>query len=171
MRRPPSDRTTEPWSRLGHAALGVLAAAWLVGPAPAHADTEPFLGQLAIFAGTYCPKGWLPADGRTLAINQNQALFSLLGTIYGGNGQTTFALPDLRGRASVGVGQGYGLSEVSLGQKDGTEVATVNISAGSGPERAQTQVGPFLGAQVPILPPELGITHCIASQGIFPSQN
>ncbi len=65
-------------------------------------STEPYLSEIALFAFAFAPRGWATCSGQLLPINQNQALFSLLGTTYGGNGQTTFALPDLRGRAPLG---------------------------------------------------------------------
>jgi microcystin-dependent protein len=67
--------------------------------------SEPFLGELRLMSFNFAPQGWAPCNGQQLPINQNQALFALLGTMYGGNGQTTFALPDLRGRAPIHVGQ------------------------------------------------------------------
>ncbi|MEO6238348.1 MAG: tail fiber protein, partial [Vicinamibacterales bacterium] len=70
--------------------------------------TEPFLSEIALFPFNFAPRGWATCSGQLLPINQNQALFALLGTTYGGNGQTTFALPDLRGRVPIGVGQGAG---------------------------------------------------------------
>ena len=82
---------------------------------------EPFLGEIMIFAGNFAPRGWAMCNGQILPIAQNTALFSILGTTYGGNGQTTFALPDLRGRAPVHFGQGPGLSSYSLGQSGGVE--------------------------------------------------
>ncbi|HEV7678736.1 MAG TPA: tail fiber protein [Candidatus Dormibacteraeota bacterium] len=69
--------------------------------------SEPFLGEIRIMSFNYPPKGWATCDGQVLPINQNQALFSLLGTVYGGNGQTTFALPDLRGRMPLHTGPGF----------------------------------------------------------------
>lgn len=69
--------------------------------------SDPFLGEIKIVPWTYAPKGWAFCNGQFLPINQNQALFSLLGTMYGGNGQTTFALPDFRGRVPLHVGAGY----------------------------------------------------------------
>ncbi len=86
---------------------------------------EAFIGELMLFAGTYAPRGWLPCQGQTLPINQNEALFSILGVNYGGNGTTTFALPDLRGRAPLGVGQGPGLSPKTLGEVGGYEQVTL----------------------------------------------
>jgi microcystin-dependent protein len=86
---------------------------------------EPFLGQVEIYAFDFPPKGWATCSGQLLPINQNQALFSLLGTTYGGNGQTTFGLPDLRGRMAIGWGQGQGLSNYNLGQVGGEEAHTL----------------------------------------------
>ena len=83
----------------------------------------PFLGELKIISWNFAPKGWALCNGQFLPINQNQALFSILGTTYGGNGQTTFALPDLRGRVPIHQGDGF-----TLGQKMGEEFHTVNMS-------------------------------------------
>ena len=76
----------------------------------------PFIAEIVLFAGNFAPRGWAFCQGQILSIAQNTALFSILGTTYGGNGQTTFALPDLRGRVPVGPGQGPGLANVSLGE-------------------------------------------------------
>lgn len=105
-----------------------LSAALLAPAAHATCSIEPILGSVCMFAGNFCPRGYAEADGQLMAINQNSALFAILGTTYGGNGQTTFALPDLRGRSAIGVGQGPGLSQVELGQQAGTETVTLNIS-------------------------------------------
>lgn len=86
---------------------------------------DAYLGQIILFAGNFAPKNWAPCDGRLLSIAQNQALFSLLGTIYGGNGVQTFALPDLRGRLPVGQGQAAGGSNYTLGEAAGAETATL----------------------------------------------
>ncbi|MEX0408466.1 tail fiber protein [Aquibium sp. LZ166] len=110
----------------------VAVAAILSGPAftssPANAQAEPFIGQLMLFGGNFCPRGWGRADGSLLAISQNTALFSILGTTYGGNGQTTFALPDLRGRAPIHNGTGPGLTNYILGQTGGAESLTIGIN-------------------------------------------
>lgn len=92
------------------------------------ASADPFLGEIRIFAGNFAPQGWAFCDGQLLAISQNQALFSLLGTTYGGDGQTTFALPDLRGRVPMNAGSGPGLTPRSLGQTGGQEQVTLNVS-------------------------------------------
>ncbi|HEY0765262.1 MAG TPA: tail fiber protein [Pyrinomonadaceae bacterium] len=83
---------------------------------------EPFLSEIRIFSFNFPPKGWAACNGQLLPINQNQALFSLLGTVYGGNGQTNFALPNLRGRASIHEGAGH-----TLGEAAGSSSVTVNI--------------------------------------------
>jgi microcystin-dependent protein len=90
-------------------------------------SVEPFLGEIVIFAFNFAPRGWTQCSGQLLPINQNQALFSLIGTMYGGNGQTTFALPDIRGRVPVGVGQGNGLTPWAPGEKRGTESHTLTV--------------------------------------------
>ncbi|MGC2236234.1 MAG: tail fiber protein [Pyrinomonadaceae bacterium] len=87
--------------------------------------SQPFLGQIQIFPYNFAPRGWAFCSGQILPIAQNTALFSLLGTTYGGNGQTTFALPDLRGRVPNSSGQGPGLSSYDLGQVGGTESTTL----------------------------------------------
>lgn len=90
--------------------------------------SEPFVGQLKMFAGTFAPRGWAFADGQLLAVSQNDALFSLYGTTYGGDGRTTFGLPDLRGRVPVHLGQGPGLAEYRQGSKGGAEEVTLNVN-------------------------------------------
>jgi microcystin-dependent protein len=89
---------------------------------------EPYLGSIILFGGNFAPRGWAFCNGQILPIVQNTALFSLLGTTYGGNGQTTFALPDLRGRAPVHFGQGPGLANYSLGESAGAETVTLTFS-------------------------------------------
>lgn len=80
---------------------------------------EPYLGEIMIFASNYAPQGWLFCHGQLLPINDYLSLFSLLGTMYGGDGRTTFGLPDLRGRVPMGVGQGPGGTNVNQGAKCG----------------------------------------------------
>ncbi|MEZ4884954.1 MAG: tail fiber protein [Chitinophagales bacterium] len=90
--------------------------------------SEPFVGEIRMFAGNFAPRGWAFADGQLLAVSQNDALFSLYGTIYGGDGRTTFALPDLRGRIPLHAGHGPGLSERRLGSKGGSENVTLTVN-------------------------------------------
>ncbi len=78
---------------------------------------EPFIGQIIMFAGNFAPRGWASCDGQILPIADHHALFSVLGTTYGGDGRTTFALPDLRGRVAMHEGTGPGLPQRHLGQK------------------------------------------------------
>jgi microcystin-dependent protein len=200
------------------AALLALAAS-----GSAHAcGSEPYIGEVCTFASNFCPRGYAPANGALLSISQNSALFALLGTTYGGDGQTTFALPNLQGRSVVNVGQAAGLSPVTLGQQRGAEsvalgannlpASNLNVtlnalqangtqkipSAGSllavtntGDRSSTTQVPTYApagtsGTQVALggltatlaggnqpvstLPPQLGMTLCIATEGIFPSR-
>jgi len=90
--------------------------------------SEPFVGEIRMFAGNFAPQGWALCDGQLLAVSQNQALFSLLGTIYGGDGRTTFGLPDLRGRIPIHAGDGPGLSSRRLGAKSGQENVTLTAN-------------------------------------------
>lgn len=86
---------------------------------------EPFIGQIMLFAGNFAPKGWALCNGQLLSIAQNSALFSILGTTYGGNGVQTFGLPDLRGRAAMHFGQGPGLTPRQQGELSGSENVTL----------------------------------------------
>jgi microcystin-dependent protein len=88
--------------------------------------SEAFVGEIRLFAGNFAPRGWALADGQLLAINTNDALFSLYGTIYGGDGRTTFGLPDLRGRIPIHQGQGAALSPRTIGAEGGAETVTIN---------------------------------------------
>ncbi|MEO6831534.1 MAG: tail fiber protein [Chitinophagaceae bacterium] len=89
---------------------------------------EPFVGQISLFGFNFAPAGWALCQGQLLPINQNTALFSLLGTTYGGDGVSNFALPDLRGRAPIAFGQGAGLSNHQQGEKGGAEQATLTAA-------------------------------------------
>jgi microcystin-dependent protein len=86
---------------------------------------EPYLANMAIFAGNFAPRGWMFCQGQLLAIAEYDALFALIGTTYGGDGQTTFGLPDLRSRTSLHMGQGPGLNNYTLGQMSGSESVTL----------------------------------------------
>jgi len=102
-----------------------LVFAVCAGPNPAHAcENEPYIASVCIMAANFCPRGYAEANGQFLPINQYSALYSLVGTFYGGDGRTTFALPDLRGRTPVHVGNGPGLSPITQGQKGGAETVT-----------------------------------------------
>ena len=89
------------------------------------ASAEPYLASVNIFAGNFAPRMWAFCNGQLLPISQYDALFSLIGTTFGGDGQTTFGLPDLRGRTPVGVGDGPGISSIVWGQKSGSYTVTL----------------------------------------------
>lgn len=89
---------------------------------------DPFIGEIIMFAGNFAPRGWAFCSGQLLPISSNSALFSILGTTYGGDGRTTFALPDLRGRVPVHPGSGPGLSTYRLGEKAGAENVTLTTA-------------------------------------------
>ena len=128
------------------AASAVAVASVFTMPQPAKAQSDPFLGQMMLFGGNFCPRGWAKTDGQLLAISSNQALFSLLGTMYGGDGRTTFGLPDLRGRAPISVGQGPGLPSYAQGSKGGSTTFTLTVNQmpshnHTGTMRASTSTG------------------------------
>ena len=114
---------------------------------------NPFIGLITMFAGNFAPRGWALCNGQLLPISSNSALFSILGTTYGGDGRTTFGLPDLRGRAAIHPGHGPGLSAYTLGQKGGLETNTLvaanmpsiplKVSSGNA-----TQANPFANASI-----------------------
>jgi microcystin-dependent protein len=89
---------------------------------------DEFLGIIKLFAGDFAPQGWMLCDGRTLPISHNEALFSVIGNRYGGDGRTNFALPDLRSRLPIGSGQGFGLSPRNLGAAGGVENVTLSTN-------------------------------------------
>ena len=107
--------------------LALVVAVLTLAPAAARAQ-EPFLGEIRLVGFNFAPKGWATCDGQILSISQNTALFALLGTTYGGNGVTTFALPDFRGRTMVHQGQGPGLSNRVIGEEGGAETHTLTIA-------------------------------------------
>lgn len=90
--------------------------------------SSAFVGEIRMFGGNFAPRNWAFCWGQTISIASNSALFALLGTTYGGNGQTTFALPDLRGRVPVGMGQGPGLPDVTQGEVSGTPTLTLTTN-------------------------------------------
>ena len=128
-----ADQERRGWLKKLGAALGL---GLLAGPALAAAPrgtrqtagADPFIGEIMLFAGNYTVNGYAMCDGQLLPINQYQALFSLLGTTYGGNGTTTFGLPDLRGRFPMHFGQGPGLTGHVLGERAGAETTTLTTA-------------------------------------------
>jgi microcystin-dependent protein len=113
---PPAENNMQPF-------LTINCSIALIGIFPSR-NSDPFVGEIRWFGFNFNPRGWALCNGQLLPIAQNQALFSLLGTTYGGDGRTTFALPDLRGRAPIHFGQGTGLSNRVIGSKGGTETVT-----------------------------------------------
>ena len=90
--------------------------------------TEPFIGEIKIFAGNFAIRGWAFCNGAELSVSQNTALFSVIGTTYGGDGRTNFKLPDLQGRVPLGQGQGAGLRRYVLGQRSGSATETLPMN-------------------------------------------
>lgn len=131
---------------------------------------DPFLGQIILFGGNFAPRGWALCDGQLLSIAAHDSLFSLLGTTYGGDGRTTFGLPDLRGRTPVHPGQGLGLSPRRLGSRFGQEQVTLTegqmpahsheVFCEAGQGTAGTPAGNFLGGD------RAGADDLYAGQGI-----
>lgn len=108
--------------------LGLMTLGFLSQPLTAQVGGSPYIGEILLVPYNFQPHGWLFCQGQLLAINQNQALFSLLGTTYGGDGQVNFALPDLRGRSPIGFGQGPGLQNYTQGQSGGEETVTLTLN-------------------------------------------
>ncbi len=114
-------------SAVALAASVAIGALLSPSQAPAQANDQ-YLGQMILVPYNFCPRGWSAADGQLLSIAQNSALFSLLGTIYGGDGRTTFGLPDLRGRAPIHFGSGPGLQTRNLGERGGAQTHTMAVN-------------------------------------------
>lgn len=133
-----------------------------------------FLGQVGLFAGNFAPSGWAFTNGQLLPISENEALFSLIGTNYGGDGQNTFALPDIQGRAVVGTGTGLGLGSWSLGETRGTEDVTLTQALMAAHNHTLPPSADFTGLTGGGQPlsntqPSIALNYLIAMQGIFPS--
>lgn len=202
--------------KLKHGLAGLFALAGLSNlSSTALADPDPFIGQIQITAVAFCPRGWADLNGQIEAISQNTALFSLIGTTYGGDGRTTYALPEARGRALIGVGTRPGFSGVNIGAQFGipdvrlTETqmpshshqvyassaegeigAPANALLGqfpatspdrfyapSSPPATTMHTGTLANAGSPspsaidVHQPSVGIRHCIAQFGRYPSRS
>ena len=110
------------------ASVGMSKFAHATALRPNEMQSQPFIGQISTFGFSFAPRGWAKCDGQLLQIASNTALFSLLGTTYGGDGRTTFGLPDLRGRVPLHQGTGPGLTNRKIGQKAGTETVPANAN-------------------------------------------
>jgi microcystin-dependent protein len=135
----------------------VLVAASLVGAhgsASAQA-TDPYLGQIMCAAYNFTPRGWAPLNGQLLSIASNTALFALLGTMYGGDGKTTFALPDMRGRVMLHAGAGPGLTPRDVGESAGTE--TVTLTSGQLPAHTHTVTPQGSASDATLVSPANGV--------------
>jgi microcystin-dependent protein len=191
------------------AAANILTSSKIKADSTSVNDADPLLGEIMLVGFNFAPRGWAFCDGQILPISQNQSLYSLLGTTYGGDGRTTFALPDLRGRVSIGPDQGPGLPNYSWGQSGGSNTITLteaqlpqhnhalnvksdmgnndnpsgqylasnsegikHYSDSAGAAASNGSIGNSGGSQAHNnMQPYLGIYHCIAMQGVFPSRN
>jgi microcystin-dependent protein len=133
--------------------------------------SQPFLGEIRIFTGNFAPRNWAQTDGQIQQISQNTALFSLLGTYYGGNGTTTFALPDLRGRMPMHVGQGPGLSNRFQAEQAGAEFIALQPTPIPSSPASPVSASVGFRPQVPTVSPFCALNFIIALQGIFPARN
>ncbi|HTB21216.1 MAG TPA: tail fiber protein [bacterium] len=112
--------------------------------------SDPYVGEIRMFGGTFVPSGWLPCDGSLLSIPEYQVLFTVIGTIYGGDGVNNFAVPDLRGRVPINQGAGPGLSPRTIGQSFGSE--TVTLTASQAPHTHVLQAAPVAAPTPPLNP-------------------
>lgn len=103
---------------------------------------QPYVGEIRMFAGNFAPAGWMFCEGQLLPISENETLFQLIGTTYGGDGQSTFALPDLRGRLPIHMGQGPGLSSRILAENGGAEEITLTV------QQVPAHTHPLVGAGI-----------------------
>ena len=162
--------------------------------------SEPFIGEIVMFGGNFAPRNWALCDGQLLAISSNTALFSILGTTYGGDGRTTFGLPDLRGRVPMHPGNGPGLSSRRLGERLGEEthfltaqeVPPAAVNSGLGDQlspdghylaASSAATGNYAATATPNatlagsggphnnMQPSQSVNFIIALQGVFPSRN
>lgn len=140
---------------------------------------NPSLGEIRMFAGNFAPRGWAFCEGQLLPISPNTALFSLLGTTYGGDGRTTFGLPDLRGRAPIGAGTGPGLPAYNLGQRGGTYDTSLSFgstSAQAAPAQGREKVPVVSDVSYPHAPftnmqPYLAVRYIVCISGLYPSRS
>lgn len=159
-------------------AAALVASMVALGGGKAAAQ-ECMTGEVKIFAGSYAPRNWAFADGQLLAISENQTLYSVLGTVYGGDGRSTFGLPDLRGRAPVSAGQGPGLSHYGRGDKGGVEQARgrrltshSHAEGMNGGLIESTTNNDFADGDqwMSVVQPYLAVNYIVCMQGFYPSR-
>jgi microcystin-dependent protein len=139
--------------------------------------SAPFIAEVRIFAGSFAPRGWMRCDGQIMQIEQNRALFSLLGTRFGGDGTLTFGIPDLRDSVPIGHGQGQGLTNRFIGEASGSNTVALkeaqlprhghalNVSNNNADVNGNGASAPHNNMM-----PSLGVTFIIALQGVFPGR-
>ena len=150
-------------------AAALIGGAILATAPTAEAGPDEYMGEIMTVGFNFCPRGTLEADGRLLPINQYQALFSLFGTIYGGDGRTSFGLPDLRGRTMIGSGAGPGLTPRQMGEKGGIEDGSRTMAPAKSDEDALNHgAGASSGNN---MQPYLTLKHCVVTNGTYPSRN
>ncbi|PHR92718.1 MAG: phage tail protein [Robiginitomaculum sp.] len=152
----------------------MISAATLSQSITAHAD-EPFLGEIMMTAASFCPKGWTEANGRTLQINNNPSLFSLMSTVYGGNGRTNFALPNFVGRTPIGSGNSghirygqtmYQAKLIEQGEVGGDDINTSTPKNVAKPKSGDVTIDIVEGVR----PPYIAMRYCISLKGQYPSR-
>lgn len=138
---------------------------------------EGMIGEIRMFGGNFAPRNWAKCEGQLLPISNNQALFSILGTTYGGDGRTTFGLPDMRGRVAMGPGTGPGLANIRLGQKTGSQQTTLKKTKmevhkhQASKNAAASKLAVTTASSVSTAQPAVAVNFIICTQGIFPSRN
>ncbi len=166
-------------------ASAALVTAGLSTITPAYAGSDPYVGEIMLVGYTFCPRGTVEANGQLLPISQNTALFSLYGTTYGGDGRTSFGLPDLRGRTVIHNGHGPGLSNRQIGRRGGSETNMLNFkqmpaSAHTGDVQTSTDTqgtpNPLVAGNRAIqaqnnMQPYLALKYCVALVGVYPSRS
>jgi microcystin-dependent protein len=136
-------------------------------------SAEPFFGEIMMWAGDFAPRNWAFCNGQLLPINQYQPLYALIGTTYGGNGQTTFALPDLRGRVPMHWGSGQGLTPRSFGEQGGSpnlDMVSTTVAVPADPLDSRS-AGLLGSGGVPAAPPTLALSFVICLNGYWPSRD
>jgi microcystin-dependent protein len=129
---------------------------------------DPYIGEIRMVGFDYAPQGWADCDGRLLQVSQYTALFSLLGTRYGGDGVNNFGLPDLRGRVPINVGTGPGLTPRVQGQKGGQEQVALQETEVATGGRTTTNVNVGASTSLPNMQPFLCVRFIIALEGVYP---